>query len=78
MSNVITCLGCPSVATRNGWDLPLANFSIVAGGNHLERPIAGGKVESGALRDGQVKHSNLTLNTNTGKWEVIGFEKMYL
>ncbi|KAK9435616.1 Alkaline phosphatase D-related protein [Metarhizium brunneum] len=70
--------GCPTVATRNGWDLPLANFSIVAGGNHLERPIAGGKVESGALRDGQVKHSNLTLNTNTGKWEVIGFEKMYL
>ncbi|KAG8424505.1 hypothetical protein J3458_001288 [Metarhizium acridum] len=70
--------GCPTVATRNGWDLPLANFSIAAGGNHLERPIAGGKVESGALKDGEVKHGNLTLDTNTGKWEVIGFEKMYL
>ncbi|KAK2612725.1 hypothetical protein QQS21_001176 [Conoideocrella luteorostrata] len=70
--------GCPTVATRNGWDIPLANFSTSAGANHLERPIGGGRAESGALRDGEIKHTNLTLNTNTGKWEVIGFEKMYV
>jgi alkaline phosphatase D len=51
---------------------------VAAGGNHLQRPIAGGKVESGALKGGEVRHSNLTLDTNTGKWAVVGFEKMYL
>ena len=66
------------MATRNGWDLPLANFTVKADGNHLERPIAGGEVETGALKDGEVKHTNLTLNTNTGRWEVIGFEQMYI
>ena len=71
-------LGSPSVATRNPWDLPLANFTAVSGDNHLQRPIAGGQVESGAVKFGEVKHTNLTLNTETGKWEVIGFDKMYL
>lgn len=70
--------GSPSVATRNPWDLPLANFTIMAAEGHLKRPIAGGRVESGALRGGKVKHTNLTLNTDTGKWEVIGFEYMYM
>ncbi|KAG5985378.1 hypothetical protein E4U55_003606 [Claviceps digitariae] len=70
--------GSPSVATRNGWDIPLANFTIHAGVNHLERPLGGGEAESGALRDGKIKHTNLTLNTNSGKWEVIGFGKMHV
>ncbi|KAG5928399.1 hypothetical protein E4U42_000695 [Claviceps africana] len=70
--------GSPSVATRNGWDIPLANFTIYAGANHLQRPIGGGQVESGALRDGTIKHTNLTLDTNNGKWEVVGFEKMHV
>ncbi|KAM4054509.1 phoD-like phosphatase domain-containing protein [Hirsutella rhossiliensis] len=70
--------GSPSVATRNPWDLPLANFTISAGQNHLDRPVANGRVESGAVRDGMVKHTNLTLNTQTGEWAVVGFERMYL
>lgn len=74
----LTYLGSPSVATRNPWDLPLANFTVLHNENHLQRPIAGGKAESGALRGGEIKHTNLTLNTDTGKWDVIGFEKMYL
>ncbi|ODM23768.1 hypothetical protein SI65_01357 [Aspergillus cristatus] len=49
-----------------------------AGENHLARPVAGGEVEAGYFRDGQVKHSNLTLNTETGKWETIGLGKMFL
>lgn len=69
--------GSPSIATRNPWDLPLANFTVTAEKGYLERPIAGGKVETGALRGGDVEHTNLTLNTETGKWEVIGFDKMY-
>jgi alkaline phosphatase D len=70
--------GSPSVATRNSWDIPLANFTVKAGANHLQRPIAGGRVESGALRGGTVKHTNLTLDTDTGKWKVIGFDKMFI
>ncbi|KAK3314394.1 alkaline phosphatase-like protein [Apodospora peruviana] len=70
--------GSPSVATRNSWDYPLANFTVMAGENHLSRPVAGGKVEAGYLRGGTTAQSNLTLNTDTKKWEVIGFEKMYI
>ena len=44
----------------------------------MARPIAGGKVESGAIRGGEVKHTNLTLNTDTKEWKVIGFEKMFI
>lgn len=66
------------MASRNSWDLPLANFTVLSGENHLKRPIAGGQVESGALRFGEVKHTNLTLNTDTNKWDAIGFEEMYL
>ncbi|RCI15920.1 hypothetical protein L249_2835 [Ophiocordyceps polyrhachis-furcata BCC 54312] len=70
--------GTPSVATRNSWELPLANFTVKAGENHIERPVAGGNVESGAVRNGAVRHSNYSLDTLTGEWKVIGFERMYL
>ncbi|KAJ6780407.1 hypothetical protein PWT90_02294 [Aphanocladium album] len=70
--------GSPSVATRNAWDLSLANFTVVADENHLERPIGGGKAESGALRFGEIEHTNVTLNTETKKWEVVGFENMHI
>ncbi|KAL9594562.1 MAG: hypothetical protein Q9219_006965 [cf. Caloplaca sp. 3 TL-2023] len=70
--------GSPSVATRNPYDLPLANFTVLAGGNRLERPVAGGSVETGSLRGGNVEHSNLTLNTASGEWEVVTFDKMYI
>lgn len=39
--------GSPTVASRNSWDLPLANFTVVAGENKLARPVAGGSVEAG-------------------------------
>ncbi|KAH8205261.1 hypothetical protein TruAng_000508 [Truncatella angustata] len=70
--------GSPSVALRNPWNLPLANFTVLSGDNRLSRPIAGGSVEAGALRGGQVNPTNLTLNTETGEWEIIGFPKMYI
>ncbi|KAL8760804.1 MAG: hypothetical protein Q9184_003027 [Pyrenodesmia sp. 2 TL-2023] len=70
--------GSPSVASRNAYDLPLANFTVLAGDNRLSRPVAGGSVESGSLRGGEVEHTNLTLNTETGEWEFVTFEQMYL
>ncbi|KAJ4141603.1 hypothetical protein NW768_000818 [Fusarium equiseti] len=70
--------GSPSVATRNSFDIPLANFTVVSGENHLKRPVAGGRAESGALRYGEIVHTNITLNTETGKWNYTGLEKMYV
>ncbi|KAK3303351.1 alkaline phosphatase-like protein [Chaetomium strumarium] len=70
--------GSPSVASRNAWDLPLANFTVAAGKNHLSRPVADGKVEAGFLRGGATTGTNFTLNTETGRWETIGFDKMYI
>ncbi|KAI2638100.1 alkaline phosphatase-like protein [Xylaria nigripes] len=70
--------GSPSVASRNPWDLPLANFTVFNGANKLARPIAGGSVEAGALKIGKTRPTNVTLNTDTFKWSVVGFDEMYL
>ncbi|RBR10474.1 uncharacterized protein FIESC28_09469 [Fusarium coffeatum] len=70
--------GSPSVATRNSFDIPLANFTVVSGENHLKRPVAGGRAESGALRYGEIVHTNITLDTETGVWNVTGLDKMYV
>lgn len=70
--------GSPSVATRNPYDIPLANFTMEAGTGRLARPVGGGRVESGALQTGETVPTNVTLNTETGEWVVIGFETMYL
>jgi alkaline phosphatase D len=66
--------GTPTVRSRNSYDIPLANFTVKAGANHLTRPIAGGKVASGYLKNadvpGQVTGVNSTtaLDTVTGQW----------
>ncbi|KAF4445469.1 alkaline phosphatase [Fusarium austroafricanum] len=70
--------GSPSIATHNSWEISLANFTVFAGDNHIHRPENGIRVETGALKSGEVKHTNLTLNTETGVWEVRDFDKMYL
>ncbi|KAK3987697.1 alkaline phosphatase [Cladorrhinum sp. PSN332] len=70
--------GSPSVSTRNPWDLPLANFTVLSGQNRLARPVAGGRTEAGSLRGGNVVGTNLTRNTETGEWRVVGFPKMYI
>jgi alkaline phosphatase D len=38
--------------------------------NHLQPPIAGGIVESGALKNGKTVMTNITNNTLTGKYSV--------
>ncbi|KAH7035020.1 PhoD-like phosphatase-domain-containing protein [Microdochium trichocladiopsis] len=70
--------GSPSVASRNPWDLPLANFTVAAGSNKLSRPIAGGRVEAGFGKGVEIRPTNLTLNTETQEWDVVGYNVMYL
>ncbi|KAG4270348.1 alkaline phosphatase [Fusarium proliferatum] len=55
-----------------------AQFFVLAGDNHIHRPKDGVQAESGALKTGEIKHTNLTFNTETGVWKVKGFDKMYL
>lgn len=62
--------GMPTVVTRNAWEIPLANFTVKAGANKLQRPVAGGVVESGSLKFGKTVQSNITLDTSNGTWFV--------
>lgn len=62
--------GLPTVVSRNGWEIPLANFTVEAGGNKLQRPVGGGLVESGSLKGGETKQTNITVDTNNGTWFV--------
>jgi alkaline phosphatase D len=66
------------VATRNPFEISLANFTVQAGANHLQRSVANGSVESGALQRGSVKMTNLTLNTESGTWNVTMFNQMFI
>jgi alkaline phosphatase D len=62
--------GLPTIVTRNGWEIPIANFTVMAGENRLQRPVANGIVESGSLKFGKVVQNNLTVDTNNGTWFV--------
>ncbi|KAK1659516.1 PhoD-like phosphatase [Colletotrichum godetiae] len=66
-----TFFGLPTYTTRNGLEIALANFTVLAGENRLRRPVGGGSVEFGNLKGGVTKQTNLTNDTNTGKWFVF-------
>jgi alkaline phosphatase D len=70
--------GNPSLQTSNGCEVSLANFTVVNGGNRLSKPVAGGSVEDGSLRDGQITMSKLTVDTNTGKYFTHNFTRVTL
>ncbi|KAL5341432.1 PhoD-like phosphatase-domain-containing protein [Aspergillus crustosus] len=70
--------GCPTVSTRNSWELPLANWTVRHSESYLERPLAGGGVEAGFLQEGEIRHSNVSLDTESGKWEVVSFDHMFV
>lgn len=70
--------GNPSLQTRNGYEISLANFTVVSGANKLSRPVAGGMVEDGALQDGEITMSKLTYDTNTGEYFVHDFNRVTL
>ena len=63
--------GLPSIATRNGYEISLANFTVKSGENRLSRTkgvVAGGVVQSGSLKFGKTVASNPTFDTVTGKY----------
>jgi alkaline phosphatase D len=62
--------GMPTITTRNSQEISLANFTVKSGENRLQRPIAGGVVESGSLKGGVVMQTNATNDTSTGLWSV--------
>ncbi|KAI7214329.1 hypothetical protein KC333_g6075 [Hortaea werneckii] len=69
--------GLPSLLTRNGYEVSLANFTVEKGANRLSRPVAGGSVENGALQnDGNVLMSNVTHDTETGECFVHDFSRV--
>lgn len=65
--------GTPSLLTRNPYEISLANFTVKSGENRLQRPISNGVAESGSLKGGMVKQTNVTLNTESGEWLVTNF-----
>ncbi|KAF2267353.1 hypothetical protein CC78DRAFT_457557 [Lojkania enalia] len=70
--------GCPTVASRNPFEISLANFTVKAGDNHLTRNVGNGTVEAGALQRGTTRQTNVTLNTETGTWNVTMFNQMFI
>jgi alkaline phosphatase D len=78
-----TFFGTPSISTRNGYEIALANFTVVHGENRLKREgegekVAGGVAESGALKGGKIVETNSTNDTSTGKyfrWEETRLDK---
>ncbi|KAF1998409.1 hypothetical protein P154DRAFT_555313 [Amniculicola lignicola CBS 123094] len=67
--------GMPTVVNRDGWEISLAKFTVKAGANKLQRPVAGGKVESGSLKGGKTVQANATADTGSGKW-FVSHEKL--
>ncbi|OIW25400.1 PhoD-like phosphatase [Coniochaeta ligniaria NRRL 30616] len=63
--------GVPTTKTRNGYEISLSNFTVLAGANSLHRSVGEGVVESGALQGGKVVGTNLTHDTASGKWFVF-------
>ena len=58
--------GIPTVSKQNGLEISLANFTVKAGQNRLERKdgkVAGGVVESGSLKNGVVAGKKVTVDT---------------
>lgn len=62
--------GLPTVVNRTGWEIPIANFTVEAGANKLRRPVGGGLVESGSLKGGETRETNVTVDTSDGTWFV--------
>ena len=62
--------GIPSIVQRTPYEVSLANFTVKVNDNHFQRPVAGGVVASGALKNGQTVVTNITNNTVTGLYSI--------
>ena len=69
--------GLPTIVTRNGYEISLANFTVKAGENKLSRDlnglVAGGVVENGILKGGKTIQTNMTNDTATGNYFISHF-----
>ncbi|KAL8369720.1 hypothetical protein RB595_000178 [Gaeumannomyces hyphopodioides] len=70
--------GTPVIATANGLEIPLANFTVRSGenklqkdGHHSKTVVRGGVVEAGSPKGGSTAATNLTHDTATGEWAVL-------
>ncbi|KAK7611225.1 PhoD-like phosphatase-domain-containing protein [Phyllosticta paracitricarpa] len=62
--------GMPTLVHRTALEVSLANFTVLRDANALQRPVAGGIVESGTLKNGKTIQTNLTNNTLTGHYSI--------
>lgn len=51
--------GLPTVTSRNGYEISLANFTVLAAANKLSRPLS--QVASGALKAGKTVQANISM-----------------
>ena len=66
--------GIPSLVQQLPYEVSLGNFTVLSGANALQRPVGGGVVASGALKNGQTVVSNISNNTVTGQYVVTNLE----
>jgi alkaline phosphatase D len=64
--------GTPNIKNSNADEISIANFTVKSGENRLQRPVGGGIVESGSLKGGVVRQTNITNNTLTGQYRITG------
>jgi len=62
--------GIPTLVQRVPYEVSIANFTVMHDANHVQRPVGGGVVASGALKMGQTVVSNITNDTSTGHYFV--------
>ncbi|KAL2434648.1 Alkaline phosphatase D [Exophiala dermatitidis] len=65
--------GMPTVINRNPGEISLANFTVINGENHLHRfngTVVPRPVENGYVKFGQVKQTNITNSTDTGRYYI--------
>lgn len=67
--------GMPTIVSSNPYEISLANFTVKNGANEIQRPVAGGKVESGSLKNGQVVQTNITANTANKTWLITSYNE---
>ncbi|KAJ0365487.1 hypothetical protein COL154_004342 [Colletotrichum chrysophilum] len=64
--------GIPTTRIKQGYEISLANFTVIAGENKLHRQngttAVGGIAESGSLKNGLVVQTNITHDTGSGDY----------
>lgn len=68
--------GIPTTRVKQGYEVSLANFTVLSGENRLHRQNGSAVAliaESGSLKNGEMVQTNLTHDTATGEYFVYGY-----